>query len=298
MSQLYGIFAALGSAASWALGAFLFKNLGDKTPSMAVAAVKTLISATILILIISIMNINLFINKNYLTELILSGILGIAIGDSFFFASLKRLSPIVLSIILFSVPNIFYGFLGFFLLKEMPSVQIWLSVLLILLGFGCLLFQSNSETNEKQKTTFIGILFAIISILCTSVSIVFIKPILHNINSLVATMYRILFGGIFLFLFGAISRKSSTWVQPFLSKNYSLKFLGTVFVVTFGGFWLSLVAMKNCDVVVASTLMSLEPLLILICMILFGNYKAKLSEYMGIFLALSGIISLMIHVGG
>lgn len=297
MSQLYGIFAALGSAVSWAIGAFLFKRLGEKTPSMAVAAVKTLVSATILIMLILILNISFFINKSYLIDLILSGILGIAVGDSLFFASLKRLSPVVLSIILFAVPSIFYGLLGFFLLKEIPSIRIWLSIFLILSGFVCLLFQLDPETDKKQKTTLIGILFAVVSIFCTSISIVFIKPVLQDINSLVATMYRILFGGIFLFLFGILSGKNSSWVQPFLNKNYSLKFIGTVCVVTIGGFWLSLVAMKHCNVVVASTLMGLEPVLVLVCMMLFGNYKARFREYMGIFLALSGIISLLIYRG-
>lgn len=297
MSGLSGIFAALGSAVSWALGAVLFKKLGEKTPSIAMTAIKALSSAVMLLMLILIARINFFINIHDLIILSLSGVLGIAIGDSFFFASLKRLSPVVLSIILFAIPNIFYGTFGFIILKEMPSLQVWFGILLILTGLACILFPLKIKNTNEPKTTVIGVLFAIASILCTSISMVFIKPILQNTNSLVVTMYRALFGGLSLLLYGIIFKRNSTWMQPFLNKGYSLKFIGAVFIVTFGGFWLSLVAIKNCDVVLASTLMGLEPLFILLFIILFRKYKAELREYIGIFLALSGIISLMIYVG-
>lgn len=294
MSEL-GIIAALGSAASWAVGSVVFKKLGEKAQSIAMTTVKALLSAAILLVFILVMEIDPFVSKHSLMVLAASGIIGIALGDSFFFASLKRLSPIVLSIILFAGPDIFYGVLGFLILGEMPPLQIWAGIILILSGLGCLLFPLEVQNSDGQKTRFAGILFALASLFCMAVSMVIVKPVLHTMPTLTATMYRMLFGGLFLLGCGVASNKIKTWEKPFLNKDYNFKFLYSVLIVTFGGFWLSLVAIKNCDVVVASTLMSLEPLLILLYMIIFCKHKAKFREYLGILLAIAGLALLVIY---
>lgn len=290
MSELTGIAAALGSAVSWALGSILFKKIGEKTKSIAITTVKALLSAIMLGLFIIIVRINPFINSHSLIRLIISGILGIAIGDTFFFASLKRLSPVILSILLFSGPAIFSGILGLVYLNETPSLQVWIGILIVLSGLGCLLFPIETKDQNVPQTTLSGMVFAILSLFCTSISMVIAKPVLLEVSSLVATMYRMLFGGLFLLAYGLIFGKIKAWEQPFLDKDYNLKFLGTVSIVTFGGFWLSLVAIKNCDLVVASTLMTLEPLFIMLYMILFWKYKMKLKEYLGTFLSIVGIM--------
>lgn len=293
MSELTGIAAALGSAASWALGSILFKKLGGSTNSIAMTAVKALLSALIIGLFLLIARINPFVDYNSLIILVLSGIIGISIGDSCFFASLKRLSPIVLSVILFSGPIVFSGVLGLIYLKEMPTLQTWLGLFIILAGLGFLLFPMNIQGNETPKTTLKGILFALASLFCTSISMVIVKPILSEVSSIVATMYRMLFGGLFLFVCGFLFNKIKMWEKPFLNKGYNLKFLGTVSIVTFGGFWLSLVAIKNCDVVVASTIMTLEPLFILLYMVLFWKHKMSLKEYLGTFLSVIGLMCII-----
>lgn len=295
MSELTGIAAAIGSAASWALGSVLFKKLGEKTKSIAITTVKALLSAAMLGIFILVAKINPFVNLHYLIILMISGILGIAIGDSLFFASLKRLSPIVLSILIFSGPVIFSAVLGRVYLNEMPALQVWLGILIILSGLGFLLFPLKIEEQKTSKTTITGIFFAFMSLFCTSVSMVMVKPILMETSSIVATMYRMIFGGLFLFCFGFLSKKIETWKEPFLNKNYNFKFLGTVGIVTFGGFWLSLVAIKNCDLVVASTLMTIEPLLIMLYMIIFWKHKVNLKEYFGTFLSIIGIMLIIFY---
>lgn len=296
MSELTGIAAALGSAASWALGSILFKKLGGNARSIAMTAVKALLSALILGLFILAARINPFVTSNNLIILILSGIIGISIGDSCFFASLKRLSPIVLSVILFSGPVLFSGVLGLIYLKEMPTLQTWAGLFIILTGLGFLLFPLNIKDGEAPKTTLIGILFALASLFCTSISMVIVKPILSEVSSIVATMYRMLFGGLFLLGCGILFKKIEMWEQPFLNKGYNLKFLGTVSIVTFGGFWLSLVAIKNCDIVVASTIMTLEPLFILLYMVLFWKHKMSLKEYLGTFLSVIGLMCIIFQI--
>ena len=76
--QLIGIAAALGSAASWALGSVLFRRLGDELPPVALTFAKG--SASVILLGAAL----LLIGFNPLSAevwglLILSGLLGICL---------------------------------------------------------------------------------------------------------------------------------------------------------------------------------------------------------------------------
>src|SRR5437016_9169401 len=98
-SKTIGILAALGSAASWALGAVLFKKLGDQLSSPAMTLVKSFISAALLglaLLAIGFTNLS----AHALLWLVVSGVLGIALGDTLFFAALKELTPHTLIMLL------------------------------------------------------------------------------------------------------------------------------------------------------------------------------------------------------
>src|ERR1044071_3358577 len=98
-SNSIGILAALGSAASWALGAVLFKQVGEKLSSPAMTLVKSFISAALLGLVLLVIGYTK-VPPNALGLLVLSGVLGIAIGDTLFFAALKELTPHTLIMLL------------------------------------------------------------------------------------------------------------------------------------------------------------------------------------------------------
>jgi len=81
--KLIGIAAALGSAASWAVGSVLFKMLGDKLQPIALTFAKG--AAGVVMLGMALMFVGFRgIEYQSLLLLTLSGILGIAIGDTFF----------------------------------------------------------------------------------------------------------------------------------------------------------------------------------------------------------------------
>ena len=61
-------------------------------------------------------------------------------------------------------------------------------------------------------------------------------------------------------------------------------------LIAIGGFWLSIVAFKNINLITASTLMTLEPLFILLIMMIFFNYKPLQKEVIGITITVAGIL--------
>jgi len=81
--RIIGIAAALGSAASWAVGSVMFKVLGDKLQPIPLTFAKGTVGAILLGLALLASGVQ-GISLGPFLLLTLSGILGIAIGDTFF----------------------------------------------------------------------------------------------------------------------------------------------------------------------------------------------------------------------
>lgn len=293
MQTTLGIIAAIISTASWAVCTLILKKLGERLDPIGMTAAKSVLSVCFLVIFMCIFGYKFYIPAEFLIPVALSGIIGITIGDSLFFASLSKLSPFLITLILFAGPDIFSGLFGFFMLGECPSVSEWIGIILILAGLACFIFPIEKKHSEQTKTTLQGIVLAILSLICTAYSMAMIKPALANISTVTATMYRMLFSGISLIIFGFYTRKISVCNPTLGDKDYNLKFSATIFLATFGGFFAALFAVKHCDLIIASSIMSLEPLFILIFMVLLCKYKPKYKEYCGIIFAVSGLLILL-----
>ena len=285
-----GIILALISTASWALCSIIFKKLGKHLDAIGMTLITAFLSAIFLFVVILITKNNFIISKENLLLIALSGILGISIGDSLFYASLNRLSPMVFSLIMFIGPDLFSGIFGIIFLKEFPPLIVWLGIIATLLGLSFFLFPLKDDSKKSTKSTLTGIIFAIFSLICTAYSMVMVKPILNNTPILTITMYRMLFAAFSLFLFALLSKKLFIWLKILNDKMYFLKLSSSIILVAFGGFYLSLLALKYCSLVVTSAIMSLGPLFVFIFMIMFYKYKPKKREYLGVLFVIFGII--------
>ncbi len=96
-----------------------------------------------------------------------------------------------------------------------------------------------------------------------AVSVIIAKEALASADSIQAAFIRLLAGTIGIFLFGQATSRMGDSLKFLLDKRFAALFLISVFVVTFGGFWLSLFAIEKTDVSVANTLNSTEPLFVL-----------------------------------
>ncbi len=291
-NSLYGISLALISTASWAICSILFKKLGEKFDAVSMTTMKAILSSGILFLIIFFTGAGFIIPNILLLPVALSGIIGIAAGDSLFFAALNKLSPLALSVILLVCPDLFSGIFGAVFLKEFPSFLSWIGIFFIIMGI-FLLFKEE-ENNSKVNTKITGIIFAILSLICTSYSMVIIKPVLAQIPVMVTTMYRMFFGGLVLIFINIITGQIFGWRKKFNNPTYNLKLAGVIFLVTIGGFCMSLAAVKYCKLIIASSLMMLEPLFILIFMVTFNKYKPSLKEIIGTVIITAGILLICI----
>lgn len=287
--QVIGILAALGSAASWAIGAILFKQLGNTLHPVAMTIAKALVSSLLLgcaLISIGYETIDIFT----LGLLFASGLLGIALGDTFFFAALQNLSAYVV-VVFFMLGQVLTAVLAVLLLgetvKEIEAIGI-----LITIGGITLVLWGQSMNEGNQSSSWIGIVYGIFSMLCMSGSMLIAKQALYNTPTIQATFIRMLAGLLGVLLFNAMIRKKIEVIQPFKSFKFSMRFLIAVVVVTFGGFWLSMVGVKYLDVAIANTFNSTEPLFALPLAVIFLKERVTVLMVIGSLITICGIILL------
>jgi drug/metabolite transporter (DMT)-like permease len=254
--KIVGIAAALGSAASWALGAVLFKWVGERMSPAAMTLAKGAISVVLLGVAVACFGFQSS-QWNVWGVLVLSGIIGIAMGDTFFFKALQDLSPVSI-IVLMVVGQLVTALLGIVFLSEMPAPLAWLGMAFIMAGVVAVLWVDVPEAEAQTRMR--GILFGLAAVLCMSVSTVISKKPLASVSTLQATFIRMAAGTLGVFLVGASLGQVGGWLGPLKDFSFLARFLLAVVVVSFGGFWLSFVAIKMLQVAVASALNATEPI--------------------------------------
>jgi len=291
--ELWGIAAATLSSVSWALGAILFGIIGKKISSAGMTFIKGIFSVFILGITYLIIGYQPIQNRDLLL-LAISGVIGIAVGDTLFFASLKYLGAKI-QIIFFMAGQIFTAILSLIFLNEVLNILQYLGILIVLAGVTFVLWRKKDDTEEKVKTRKKGVLLGVLSMLCFSTSLIIAKEALDNVSAISAVFIRMAVGTVFVLFFGLLKNDFKKWLLPLKDSGLLFTFIIAVIVVSLGGFWLSLVALKNLDVAIASILNSTEPIFVLFLALFINKEKITKTDIIGAVLTFGGIALIAIQ---
>lgn len=258
-ATLIGMAAAVGSAFSWALGSVLFRRLGDYLAPVTLTFAKGTVGAAFLGLVLVVIGFEPMEADVWLL-LIVSGLLGIALGDTLFFLALNRLGAHVV-VILFTLGQVLTVLLAVIWLGEQPQPLDWAGIALVLSGVTVVMWSRMGRSATRTGLT--GVLYGLLSVVAMSVSIIIAKEALETVGTVQATFVRMLAGAVGVFLVGQIRGQLLNGLGALRQSRVLGLFLMSVIVVTFGGFWLSLVAIAHVDVSIANTLNATEPLFVL-----------------------------------
>ncbi len=259
---LIGGIAALGSAAAWAVGSILFRRIGDEVSPLGMNLGKGLIGLLYLGVAVLLVGIEPTDGRS-LAFLAASGLVGIALGDTFFFMALVRLEP-RLTLLLATIGQVFTVVLALALLGERPAALAWPGMLLVLGGVTWVMRERlDGETPERRHERRLGVVYGLLASVCMAVGILLAKVGVAEVPALQATFLRLAAGVVGLLLWGTASRSLVRWLRPFGDLRLVRSMSVAVAVIMFGGFYLSLVALKFTDASIASVLNATEPLFIL-----------------------------------
>ncbi len=291
--------AALIAALLWALAAVIFRKLGENIPPIELNLVKGCLAVTMMIVTSLVLREQLpLISGLTLFLLAMSGIIGIAVGDSAYFESLNQVGP-RLALLLGVLSPPLAGIISYLFLHESLRPIAWLGIVITLAGVAWVILQEQSDGMHTRKHLWRGIWFAILASSSQAIGAVISRYALldSNISALQTAIVRLVAGIASLAILLVILKKPAfIWlrkpetIQISRGQLFGLLALGCC-VGTYSAIWLQQVSLEYAPAGIAQTLLSTSPLFILPIAIIRGE-KVKLKSIMGVLVAFVGVVIL------
>jgi drug/metabolite transporter (DMT)-like permease len=248
-----------------------------------------ILASVFLISTILIMGYNFDLSNSQFTNLIISGIIGLVIGDTFLFKSFQMIGARI-SMLLMALSPAMSAILAFIFLDERIAPLGIIGILITISGIALVVLERNS--NSKYTITKLGIFYGILGAMGQAGGLIFAKFAFEegHITGFVATFIRV-FSSVIIFL--PIMLLLKKYKNPYKLFNTNKSALGVTLIGTilgpFLGITFSLIAVENTKVGIAATLMSMMPI-IMLPMVRY-IYKEKLSwrAVTGALLAVAGV---------
>lgn len=285
-----GEILSVGSALAWAVSVILFRVSGRTVPPLALNLFKNVLAGGMLLLTMAAIKEPILIKsslQNY-SLLAASGIIGIALSDTLFFACLNRLGAGLTAIIncLYSPFVICLSLL--FLDEKMRGIQLF-GVFLIITAV-LLVSQKKHREILSRRDLISGIFLGISAMLALAVGIVLIKPILGGVPVLWASLIRMGSGAATLGLLLLAHPQGLAMAKPLLSsKNWQTMVPasllgGYIGIITWMG------GMKFTQASVAAPLNQLSTIFIFILAVVFLKEEATAKKVMAVILGFAGAV--------
>ncbi|HUU05718.1 MAG TPA: DMT family transporter [Patescibacteria group bacterium] len=191
--DLLGKFMALLCAMVWAGAVILFKLAGDRIKPLALNLYKTTLTVAILFPLLLLLGIQLIpaaVPARDWLAISASGILGIAVADTMFFACLNRLGAGVTAIVDCLYAPFVMTATWLYLLEKPRLEQIGGAVLVIAAVLVAAYRKSGGARPARQVIS--GVLFGVGAMAIMAVSIVLMQPALSRVNVFWVTELRML----------------------------------------------------------------------------------------------------------
>jgi len=297
----------LGTALAWSFTAIFFSEAGKRIGSFQVNTVRLLFAVIIYSVVLLITSGRLFpedLNGGQVYWLVLSGLIGLVIGDGCGFKALVMIGP-RLATLLWSTAPIMATLIAWFMLDEHLG---WIHLIGIAMTVGGVSwvvaerrFNSgnhfNLERDHPDSGTLIkGVVLGLLAAFGQAAGLVLSKQAMlysgGSLDPLPASFIRMLSSMVLIWLF-ALGRGKIKPVSQSFHNIRAMKFAaGGAMVGPFLGVWLSLIAVKLISAGVAATLNATTPILIIPVVRWYYKEKVSIRAIAGAVLAVGGVIIL------
>ena len=259
---MIGIISAFGAAISWTYACFIWRSQTEKYKSIDINLVKNIIA--FLIFLPTFINYSVLIDSKSIFTLLLSGVIGIGLGDTFYIKSLQIIGT-RRTLSIETVSPLLAALSGEIFINENLALRSYIGIVIISISLFILLRQrtnllvNNSTTINEQNNLSIYI-FPFLSVLCAVLGgllsrIVFLES---NLSPFQTTEIRLLGAIIFLI---TIKKFRINFFLKKLDKNDQKRFLLSIFFGTNLGILLQQIVFKTLPLGVGWSLLSTSPII-------------------------------------
>ncbi|WP_319419290.1 DMT family transporter [Pleurocapsa sp. FMAR1] len=296
VNNFIGEIAALSAALLWAISSVVYIHLGLKIPPLQLNLYKGIIAIAFIAITLLIQGAALRdLSPQTLSLLFLSGIVGIGLGDTAYFAALNSLGARrTLLLETFSPP--IGALLALIFIGEQLTTNAWCGILLTILGIAWVISERNPVDNISVSRQ--GIIWGILAAIAQAVGAVISRFALtqSDITPLASTLIRLL-GGTAIVL-GLIFIPLPVAQKPGIKWKLSWHSLKIIAIAAMGstylGIWLQQTSLKFAPTGIAQTFLATSPLFVMPIVALQGE-KISWRAILGVIVSLSGIALIFVR---
>ena len=232
------------------------------------------------------------VEADLVTPMMLSGLIGIFIGDTALFACLNRMGPRQAGL-LFSCHAVFSAILGYFLFSEsMTSVELIGSALVFSGVLTAIFFgrrgQANNQLETIKGTVWIGVALGITAAICQALGGIIAKPVMQtNIDPVAASAIRMITAFVAHSLFRLTGAKLSRALNPMNKQIFAITAVNG-FLAMAVGMTLILYALQEGNVGMVALLSSTTPIMLLPILWLYTKQRPNAYAWIGAIVAVVG----------
>ncbi|GGD57225.1 DMT family transporter [Lacimicrobium alkaliphilum] len=257
---MIGEIAALSTACCWAVAARLFRQLGASYSPLALNFWKGLVAILILLPLTLAMPMQVELSQVDILWLLISGVIGIGLGDTCFFQSLNKIGDSQSLLVAETLAPIFTALLAMAWIAEWLNWQQWLGIALVILSVDMVIKLNRRDQTKIFEAT--GYIYAALAALCQAVGAVISRDILTStgIDAANASQIRLL-GGMAIIIVLMLGMRQRWLPKSDNPKRTWMVFCAATLVGTFAALYLQMVAFTHTKAAVVQTLFATSVIL-------------------------------------
>lgn len=257
---MIGEIAALSTALCWVVAARLFQILGGSFSASALNFWKGLVGILILLVVIQLFYPDVDIANEHLLWLLVSGAIGIGIGDTCFFKALNKIGDSQAILVAETLAPIFTGLLAMVWIAEWLTWQQWGGIALVLVAVDRVIVLQRKRESATFEVT--GYFYAAGAAICQAVGAVISRDILTqtDLDPANSSLVRLIGGMVIVVVMMLVGRKRWLPQGENLSKVWGMFAIATV-VGTFAALYLQMLAFSHTKAAIVQTLFATSVIL-------------------------------------
>ncbi|MHC4933256.1 MAG: DMT family transporter [Planctomycetota bacterium] len=225
--------------------------------------------------------------------LMLSGLVGLALGDTLLFLALAHLGAHRAALFGTLGPALTAAGGWLFLGETLTAFQL-LGIFLAATGVGMVVYFRGGLEPERRATGR-GVLYGVLSAACQAGGVLLAKRGLHEMDALTGTTLRVAAATALLAFVALLRRDLMPDLRRLFKPGPLARLLPAAFCGTFLALWLMQTGIKHTDSAVASALHSTTPLFTLPIALVFLRERFGALAVFGSLMAVAGVVVLLIH---
>lgn len=292
-----GEIAGLITALCWSLTAIVFTAASKRIGSLQVNLYRLPMALIVLFISYFLIDGQFEIVGSNLSWLLASGIVGLAIGDSFLFEAMVLIGA-RLSMILMALAPPITAVLAYFFLGETVGFMGILGIAVTIGGVSWVVAERRTNSNSlPNKISWFGIICGVLGALFQAIGLILAKKGLSaEVSPLLATLIRMSSATVAMWSVTLFLRKVKNPISLFKADPIALKQM--LLAVVFGpvlGVTLSLVAIKYTETGVAATLIATVPVVMIPFLIVIEKEWPTWRAVLGAVITVGGIAMLFLR---